>query len=242
MSLYMNENKNVYKSEEQLNAPNQQVFIRSHMSEVLKEQKEIQHSIVKSIRRLNRQVAGQGYDQQKNWSSITEQLEALEKGSLKHQVMERDVLHQLKALEETQQSITIQLQKESLFQKQLTNKLQDIKGSQESLQLIVESIQTTNGEFTEKFEEQNQMQHEIVRLFNEKEEETEKVHERLESQGALLEKVIRQMDHFRGVIYERTNYLSKKLESTVAYMLTKLTGDNDDKQEEMQEKKEKQNV
>ncbi|OEH56165.1 hypothetical protein AQ616_01205 [Oceanobacillus sp. E9] len=242
MSLYMNENENVYKSEQQLYAPNQQVFIRSHMSEVLEEHNNIQQSIMKSIRRLNSQMAGQGLKQQQNWDSITDQLQILEKDSMNHKMMEQNVLDKLQILEDSQQSISIQIKEEGISKQQITSHLTELKKSQQVLQELMDSMQTTNEKYHDKVEEQNQMQQAVMQTLKDKEVETGKVYERLESQDALLEKVVRQMDHFRGVMYERTNYLAKKLESTVTYMLNKLTGVNDDKQEEMQEKKEKQNV
>lgn len=238
----MNENENVYKSEEQLHAPNQQIFIRSHMSEVLEEHNNVQQSIIKSIRRLNSQMAGQGMKQQQNWDSIMDQLQILEKDSMNHKTMEQNVLDKLRILEDSQKSISIQIKEEGLSKQQITSHLTELKKSQQVLQEMMDSMQITNEKYHDKVEEQNQLQQVVMQTLKEKDVETEKVQERLESQEALLEKVVRQMDHFRGVMYERTNYLAKKLESSVAYMLNKLTGVNDDKQEELQEKKEKQNV
>ncbi|BAC15106.1 hypothetical protein [Oceanobacillus iheyensis HTE831] len=242
MSLYMNENENVYKSHEQLHAPNQQMFVRSHMSEVLEEHNNVQQSIMKSIRRLNSQMAGQGLKQQQNWNSITDQLQSLEEDSMNHKTMEQNVLDKLQILEENQQSISIQIKEEGISKQQITSHLTEMKKSQQVLQEMMDAMQITNEKYHAKVEEQNQLQQVVMQTLKEKDVEVENINERIESQEALLEKVVRQMDHFRGVMYERTNYLAKKLESTVAYMLNKLTGDNDDRQEEVQETKEKQNV
>ena len=44
----------------------------------------------------------------------------------------------------------------------------------------------------------------------------EDLEKRMEEQEALTAKVVRQLDHFRSVLYERTNYLAEKVEEATA--------------------------
>ncbi|AOV07096.1 hypothetical protein [Sporosarcina ureilytica] len=75
---------------------------------------------------------------------------------------------------------------------------------------------------SEKIEQQFNLQKEMSEKLSNHEAFQTEVIERLENQEALAEKILRKIDHFRSILYERTNFLSEKIgkgyEATSAYM------------------------
>ena len=56
-----------------------------------------------------------------------------------------------------------------------------------------------------------------IESINNMEETQNKLANRVESQEGLMEKVLRQIDHLRSILYERTNFLDEKIEKAYEY-------------------------
>lgn len=59
---------------------------------------------------------------------------------------------------------------------------------------------------------------------------------RVEQQEAITAKVMRQLDHFRSVLYERTNYLADKVEGATTSIIRFLTNEQHTERKEEKEK------
>ena len=83
-------------------------------------------------------------------------------------------------------------------------------------------------EISAKINEQLDYQKVLSKQLLEQEELQKDVSSRLDKQEGLLEKVIRQLDYLRSVLYERTNFLSERIEGsfsmTSSYISKLLTG------------------
>lgn len=77
-------------------------------------------------------------------------------------------------------------------------------------------------DFKLKMDQQLELQNKIQLEISKQAESQREVSKRLENQEALTEKLLRQMDYLRSLVYERTNYLTEKIEEsyqlTAAYM------------------------
>lgn len=93
----------------------------------------------------------------------------------------------------------------------------------ESQEDLVKKIAKANGKLALKVDKQTDYQEQLSEQLSAQGESTKQIEKRMESQEALTEKVVRQMGDFRSVLFERTNYLSEKIEETYSYILSQLT-------------------
>ena len=75
---------------------------------------------------------------------------------------------------------------------------------------------------------QEELQKQLTEKFNNQEEFQTGVLTRLDQQEALTEKIFRQINHIRSVLFERTNYLAEKIDEgykiTSSYVYNLMTG------------------
>ena len=87
---------------------------------------------------------------------------------------------------------------------------------------LLKKYSSKNEELSLKIEQQIALQKEMASQITKQENFQQEVISRLEKQEALTEKMIRKIDHFRSILYERTNFLAEKIEkgysSTSAYI------------------------
>lgn len=220
MGLYMNDNQeNMYKNDHIPLEPNQGVFIKSYREEMIKEQKRVNQSLHQSYLELKK-IYGETVSAQNNkWMELGKKLSELNLLHEQHQQVESNVMKQLQKLESNQKQMKDKLSaKDSAHQEVLMelgqlgevqkNILQQLKEDTNERQVIKTTIE-------EQISEQKQL---IDQITNHGEKQKDVV-ERLETQEALSERIIRQLEHFRSILFERTNYLSDKIEDVSAYLL-----------------------
>jgi hypothetical protein len=75
---------------------------------------------------------------------------------------------------------------------------------------------------------QEELQKQLSEKFNQQEEFQSGVLTRLDQQEALTEKIFRQINHIRSILFERTNYLAEKIDEgykiTSSYVYNLMTG------------------
>lgn len=75
-------------------------------------------------------------------------------------------------------------------------------------------VSESSKEMAIKLNGQLNQQQRIVEQISEQTNSQEVIISRLDHQEGLTEKILRQLDHLRGVFYERTNFLTEKIESS----------------------------
>lgn len=182
MSLFINDDKHpqVYKSDAEIIAPNQDVFKRDSASEMIEAQQKVNDSLRRSFQELEASYVKQAKTQSRRMASVRYNLKQLNDRHIEQQEMENDV----------------------------ANLLEKYSGKNEELSL--------------KMEQQIELQQEMASQMDKQENFQQDVINRLENQEALTEKLMRKIDHFRSILYERTNFLAEKIEkgynSTSAYI------------------------
>jgi GMP synthase PP-ATPase subunit len=79
-------------------------------------------------------------------------------------------------------------------------------------------LQESNEQLATKIIEQIELQKHLSQEFTKQEEFHTEVLSRLDKQEALTEKIYRQLNHIRSILFERTNYLAEKMDE--GYKLT----------------------
>ncbi len=91
-------------------------------------------------------------------------------------------------------------------------------------------LQAANEQLATKITQQVELQRQLSQEFTKQEEFQTEVLSRLDKQEALTEKIYRQLNHIRSIIFERTNYLAEKMDEgykiTSSYVYNLMTGNN----------------
>ncbi|MYL44108.1 hypothetical protein GLV94_00475 [Virgibacillus halodenitrificans] len=219
MGLYINHHHgDIYKSNERIQAPNQEVFIKNHVAEMIEEQQMVNKSLSTSFYELKNLYEQQSNKQTHQWKDITTQLNQLKQLNDTHDKLENDVIKVLQKLEGNQLSIQKLIEENYLSKETYDQQLNEITSGYQDIADKLERHREVNEKLTSKVEQQTEWQKEIGEKVKEHEVSQEKVLERMENQEAITEKITRQMDHFRSILFERTNYLAEKVEE--GYHLT----------------------
>ncbi|MDF2855984.1 MAG: hypothetical protein K0Q87_1835 [Neobacillus sp.] len=91
-------------------------------------------------------------------------------------------------------------------------------------------LQAANELLASKINEQVELQKQLSQEFTKQEEFQTEVLSRLDKQEALTEKIYRQLNHIRSILFERTNYLAEKMDEgyklTSSYVYNLMTGND----------------
>ncbi|WP_233879802.1 hypothetical protein [Virgibacillus halodenitrificans] len=220
MGLYINHHHHgdIYKNNEVGPASNQEVFIKNHVAEMIEEQQRVNKSLSKSFLELKILYEQQSNKQTHQWKDVTTQLKQLKQLNDTHEKLENDVIKELQKLESNQVSIQSLIQENYLSKETYEQQLDEITVGYQEIADQLEEYREVNEKLTSKVDQQTKWQKEIGEKVKEHEVNQEKFLERMENQEALTEKITRQMDHFRSILFERTNYLAEKVEE--GYHLT----------------------
>jgi hypothetical protein len=86
----------------------------------------------------------------------------------------------------------------------------------------------TNHQLVLKMNQQLELQKEVAEKITKQKEFQGEVLERLDNQEALMDKISRQINHIRSILFERTNYLATKIDDgyklTSSYVYNLMTG------------------
>lgn len=96
--------------------------------------------------------------------------------------------------------------------KQLNDRHVEQQEMENDVASLLEKYSGKNEELSSKIEQQIELQKEMSHQISKQEDFQQDVINRLEKQEALTEKMIRKIDHFRSILYERTNFLTEKIE------------------------------
>ncbi|WP_449354867.1 hypothetical protein ACUL41_00785 [Virgibacillus natechei] len=206
MGLYINRDNHtdIFKNNTVINAPNQGIFIRNHMAEMIEEQQKVNVSLHRSFHGLKNLHQQQGIVQEGRWQEIGNRLHELKE---MNQQLESQVLERVRKLEN-----------ENVSEQEFTKRIDQLRQSQQTVENQIEAYGMANEALFEKMDEQTVLQKQMAEEISNQENSNDEVLSRLENQEALMEKVVRQLDHFRTILFERTHFLAEKLED--GYHLT----------------------
>lgn len=244
MGLYINqENMDIYKNNKKIEEPNQGLFIRNHVEEMIKEQKRINNSLHRSFHRLKWLQQQNEYRQSGQWQEVDGKLKELKEINQQHEKLESQVISQLKKLESENHRVQQLLGDGQLSKKELSEQLTAIGRTN---QLIVEKLEAygeENEKLASKLNQQGEMQQQLSEQISKQEDTQTEVIEKLEIQEALTEKITRQIDYFRSILFERTSFLAEKIENgyqlTSSYVAKLMYGKEQTMNSNTTEKKEK---
>lgn len=94
------------------------------------------------------------------------------------------------------------------FENKVTKSLARLDDKQQEFHQMLEDEHVVSQEFKEQIAKQILQQEDVQKVFV----------SRLDNQEGMTEKMVRQLDYLRNILYERTNFLTEKIENS--YMMT----------------------
>ena len=213
----------MYKSRDNIVGRNQEIYVQSHASEMVKEQERINDSLkqtILGIRTLNEQ---QHLESENKWTYIETQLEELQHFNMRHEIMGKEVGSYLTQLEKDNIAIRELIEADQLAEQVVRDQLSEVNSSYQGIAEQLEEVAEANNQLRLKVDNQTNFQEKMSEQLSVQEESSEKIGKRMDNQEALTEKLVRQVGQFRSLLFERTNYLTEKIEEASGYIQSTLT-------------------
>lgn len=225
MGLFINSDKHpdVYKNQGQIQEPNQSFFKQNHLTDLLEEQQKTSEKLHQSFSELKDLLENQATKQTIQWKFFQHGFNEQKKVNYHHEKVENQVLDWLKKLDGKSEALQTTLENETLGNKDLMNYMNQLSLSNQEVANRLDKVGLRNEKLEQKVDEQLILQKQMAHQMNVQENTHTEVMSRLDNQEALAEKILRQVDHFRSILFERTNYLAEKIDTGYNYTTSYIT-------------------
>lgn len=216
MGLFINKNghPDVFKNNADILGRNQEHYKIDPIAEWMKEHREASHSVGEQFNIMETLLKQQKNTQSNQLKSIHNRLNEIKESDFRHEEFGKDVMKSLKKVETKNEMLQRTLIHERIMNREFIGKVNEVSQSNEEIVNSIEMLTSANEEIVVKMNEQLDYQKLLSEQLLKQEDIQKDVISRLDNQEGLLGKVIRQLDYLRSVLYERTNFLSEKIEGS----------------------------
>ncbi|MFD2638829.1 hypothetical protein [Piscibacillus salipiscarius] len=208
MTIFMNNDSNIYRSKQPVQAPNQEQVVVDRISEFVKEQQKVNRHLTRSYNALN-----QLYNRQQNTQEyILNQIKSLENRHQSHDQFRHQTLMRLSSYDQKQTKVEDWMKQEEFAKEQLIKELKSIHKSNQNIIDELTKQDDTSDELLLQLNEMMDVQHKISEQISNHELKQQEMAKKIENQEALIEKMHQQLTNFRSIIYERSHHLAEKIE------------------------------
>ncbi|HEY4549271.1 MAG TPA: hypothetical protein VIG98_03220 [Bacillus sp. (in: firmicutes)] len=220
MGLFINHDHhpNVFKNQESVHATNQAFVKCNSLTELLNEQQEANMKLVRSLAELKSRHEQQEIAQKGHWKQLKYQIKDLKASNFHRVEFENRLVHRLETLDKKSSHLREIVEGENPVTKSIFEEISSLSHSNREISDRLKENEASNQVLSAQLNEQMNRQKETTEQLSIHEEHQVDVLKRLDKQEALTEKISRQLNHIRSIIFERTNYLATKLED--GYKLT----------------------
>jgi len=200
---------------------NQTYFKQDTITDMLEAQQKTNDLLQQSYIDLKESVEKHASMQTSRWKYVQSEMNHQRQMNTQQKNLDHQVLEKLKNVEERQGKLQSSLENQEPFAKDLMNMM--TQANQEVLLKLMQA-EEANAQLQLKVDEQVHLQNQLVQQLAKQEEIQMEMGNRLENQEAFMEKIMRQIDYFRSVLFERTNYLAEKIDAGYTTFTQMLTG------------------
>lgn len=246
MGLFINNDKHpdVYKNCDQIIETNQTIFKKDHVSELLEKQYKSNEILQKSVNEMKEHLDKHAKKQAYQLKYFGNKLYELNRVSRKQEKADNHVMDWLEKLDEKNTKLQVSFEKDLLVKNEMTESIHNLNYANKDIVNRLDNLGVANEQISLKVNEQLDLQKKMSQQITNQEDKQVDVEQRLENQEALSEKVIRQFDHFRSILFERTNYLAEKIDTSYSYTtsyFTKIMNGNEHLKTRLINQKQKEN-
>ncbi len=204
MGLFVNkyDHPEVYTDKTAIWEQNQRMSTIDPLAEWILEQKEANHALHQQLNILQAYMNRQEASQAKELRTIRNRLNGLQEREGRQEQFENEVMESFVQLHAENHNFHQELENEQSNTQEIAEELNNVKHSTIEMARRLEEFTSVQEEITTEVKEQLLKQ----------EKTQQAVIGRLENQEGLTEKLLKQMDHLRSVLYERSNFLVEKIE------------------------------
>ena len=225
MGLFINSEKHpdVFKNNGQIIDSNQGFSRKNHMADLIEEQQKTNETLRQSLSELKSIYYKQSRRQNNQWKYVQSGLFNQRQLNNKHEEVKNQVLEWLEKLDEKNSTLQVSLKDEVRFKQEMKNYMDTLNHSNSEVVSKLDKFGSANEQLELKVDEQIDMQNQLSQQISKQEENQRAVLNRLENQEAMTEKILRQIDYFRATLFERTNYLAEKIDTSYNYAISYLS-------------------
>lgn len=216
MGLFINKNGHptVFKNNADILGRNQERYKIDPIAEWMKEQREASHSVSDQFSIMETLLKKQKNTQSNQLKLIQNRLNEIKESDFRNEKFGEDVMKSLKKVETKNEMYQRTLIHERIMNREFIGKVNEVSQSNEEMVNRMETLTSANEEIMIKMNEQLDYQKLLSEQLLKQEDVQNDMISRLDNQEGLLRKLIRQLDYLRSVLYERTNFLSEKIEGS----------------------------
>ncbi|QTD42557.1 hypothetical protein [Sporosarcina sp. Te-1] len=220
MGLFMNgrQHPQMFTTTTALHEPNQDHYRYDPLTEWQTNQRKIEEAMRDRVVQLEVDLSKQQKKQSNRWLSVSHRLEELEEQQYSKAAFEENVMERLDKIEKQNQILQQSLLSKEKEQEELIRQIMSIHRANNELTLNLQDTKKLHDVLLTKIEEQQRDQHRVADALEKQTAAQLEMSSRLDRHESILEKLVRQMDHLRSIIYERSHDLAEKIEK--GYIIT----------------------
>ncbi|MFP3919671.1 hypothetical protein U5N28_17860 [Lysinibacillus telephonicus] len=229
MGIYIN-HPGVYMNDNELVEPNQMEFKRDYLSDMLEQHRASIQTVHQKVSRIQNSQLQWNQQQLMKWGSfdlrfselknqVKNSIVKVEAQNLKfeqilnHEQQINDSLsNQVNSISNSQKEIVKNHALMEDKQREVIELLKELAVINEAMMKRIEQVAFMNEQMKEKLDEQYQLNDQMVSQVSYIEESQKDVLNRVDCNEGLMEKIIRQIDHLRTILFERSNFIEEKIE------------------------------
>jgi len=218
MGIFINhddKHPTIYKNNVLPKEPNQEIVRCNPLTKLIQEQEKANQELKKSIEELKPRYNNLQKTIVKQCNNVKRQIHDLKSSYYHHEHFENEMIHSLRSLNEKNVTLQASIESENQIKASILEQMNSMLASDEEMASRLKQNEAAIQQLSLQVNEQITRNKETAAK-----QETFQVDvlKRLDKQEALTEKISRQLNHIRSIIFERTNYLAGKLED--GYKLT----------------------
>ncbi|GKV55815.1 hypothetical protein NCCP2222_17620 [Sporosarcina sp. NCCP-2222] len=222
MGLFLNgrQHPEMFMNKESIHEPNQDCYTYDPLTEWKTGQRMIDEEMRGNIQQLAVELSKERLKQKDRWLSVSYRLEELREQQYEEAAFEENVIERLVKLEEQNQLLHESFFSKQAEQQELIRQIETIHHSNQELTISLQHTQKLHDVLLVRMEEQRKDQQRVAEVLEKQTAAQIEMTSRLDRQEGMLDKLARQMDHLRSIIYERSHDLAEKIEK--GYKITTL--------------------
>ncbi|MDW0111994.1 hypothetical protein QT711_02270 [Sporosarcina saromensis] len=225
MGLFINKthHQNLLAGSRPSDESNQQSYRSDSLSELLKEQKNVLEAMKNQQQAIEKKVGKQHRLQTDRWTTTRMRIDEVLDNQEQQFQFEQDALQAIEQLQ--RQNINLQdvLQQKSSVHDELVHQIETLTYSNEQLMSRLNKLDEDQEVMLSKMDEQIEKQNQFATSLQEQQTVHSRIVERLDNQEGLIDKILRQLDYFRSILYERTHFISEKIDNSISFLSSRKT-------------------
>lgn len=220
MGLFINnkEHLDLYKEDDVKNMNNQATFRSDAFTEAAEKQRHAFNLLNEKHAELQNQLHKHKRTQTDRWNYAGKQLEEIMENQLQQNQFENNVLASIQRLGQLNEELQNDLNEKRQLNEELVGKIERLNLSNSVISERLEKVDKDQVLLLSKMDTQIEKQKHFAITLDEQTVAQSEISERLEKQEGFLEKLAHQLNFLRSVIFERSHFITEKIDNS--YQLT----------------------